>query len=90
MNPYNPPRKGEKQTCKKCRWLPICIDPCDDCKNSEVVDDDGELLPGKEYCQFEQGEKDCRKIAGDKCQQYEPRLASSVDLELKRRMDALR
>ena len=82
MNPYNPPKKGEKQSCRKCRWLPVCIDPClPDCENADVVDSNCELPPGKKYCEFEQGDKECRKIAGKTCETYEPRLPG-VDLQL--------
>ena len=80
MNPYNPIKSGEKKSCRKCRWIEICIDPCDDCVNMDVVDADGNLLPGKDYCPFEQGSKECRKIAGTNCRQYEPKLNSAVDL----------
>lgn len=81
MNSDNQPKKEEEQSCGKCRWLPVCIDPCTDCKNLDVVDDDGELLPGKEFCELEQGSKECRKIAGPTCKEYEPTL-HGVDLQL--------
>ena len=69
----------EKQSCFKCRWIEICIDPCDDCQNFDVTDDKGNLLPGKKYCSFEQGSKKCRQIAGTYCKQYEPKLTVSPD-----------
>ena len=64
-----------KQSCGKCRWLPVCIDPCDDCENMNVLDDAGNLLSGKEYCNLEQGDKECRKITGPTCKDYEPKLS---------------
>jgi hypothetical protein len=88
MNPYNKPKEGDIQSCRKCRWIRVCVDPCDDCENMDVVDGNGNLLPGKEYCPFEQGSKECRKLAGKTCQQYEPKLQSSVDLEVIRCLES--
>lgn len=71
MNPYNLPKKGEKQSCRKCRWRIVCIDPCTDC----------EIINAGIECDFEQGDKECRKIAGKTCKQYETKLPG-VDLQL--------
>jgi hypothetical protein len=89
MNPYNPPKKGGTPNCKDCRWRPICIDPCDDCPNMDVVDENGDLLPGKEYCPYEQHSKKCNKIIAPVCNQFEPSLGS-VDLRLNKALDSLR
>lgn len=88
MNPYNPPKKGIEPNCKNCRWLPVCIDPCDDCVNMSVLDEDGMLLPGKDYCPHEQHSKACNKVAAKTCKSFEPRLGG-VDLRLKATMDRL-
>ena len=69
MTTYNQPKNGGAKSCKKCRWLPVCIDPCDDCKK---------LVTG---CNLEQGDDECRKIAVAGCKRYEHKLPG-VDLQL--------
>ena len=72
MNVYNPPTTGQKRICDNCRWVEICIGPWDDCELFNVTDENGELLPGKEYyCLHDQGDKNCRKIAAKDCPSFE-------------------
>lgn len=84
MNLYNPPIKGKVKNCRDCRWVEICIDPCDDCPNMNAVklDLSGEPIP-ETLCPFEQGDKDCRKIVAPTCESFEPRLAG-VDFKVAR------
>lgn len=63
-----------KKACKNCRWIPSCIDPCDDCVNMDVVDGEGNLLPGKDYCPYEQHSKECEKICIKTCESFTPKL----------------
>ena len=82
MNPYNPPVPGKKQTCRKCRWEEICIDPCDDCPNMKAVKFDSKGNPHlNTLCPHEQSDKNCVKIVAPTCKQYEPKL-NGVDLKL--------
>jgi hypothetical protein len=63
-----------EKSCKNCRCLPSCIDPCDDCINMDVVDADGNLLPGKEYCPYEQHSEECERICASTCRSFTPKL----------------
>jgi len=74
-----------KRTCNNCRWYPVCIDPCDDCKiynstkykpaDGRIVgfDDcegDGEIVE-ETLCPHEQHDKKCNKIAAITCEDFE-------------------
>jgi hypothetical protein len=51
------------QSCKRCAWFEVCIDPCaGECPN---------LLGGEDCCQQEQGSYECQKIIGIVCSSFE-------------------
>jgi hypothetical protein len=54
-----------------------------------VTNENGELLPGKEYCPNDQGDERCRKIAAKDCVSFEPHLIG-VDLQLIRIKESLK
>lgn len=81
VNPYNKTPEGVKPSCYICRWEEICIDPCDDCINMKNLKFEGDKLVEGTLCKFEQGDHRCRKIAGNTCKSFEPKLGG-VDLEL--------
>lgn len=61
-----------KQSCKHCAWLETCIDPCsEECPNMQVLDSKGELIEGKDYCDFEQGSEECQSIIGKVCTSFQ-------------------
>ena len=61
-----------KQSCKQCAWKNACTDPCsDECPNMQVLDSIGELIEGKDYCEFDQGSSKCQKVIGAVCKQFE-------------------
>jgi hypothetical protein len=63
-----------KKNCRQCFYRRTCFDPCDGCTNFDVVDEDGNLLPGKDYCQHPQGSAKCQAIAAQTCESYEPAI----------------
>jgi hypothetical protein len=78
-------RRGTKmvlRNCRKCRWVEVCIDPCDDCPNMNAVklDASGEPIP-ETFCPYEQGDKNCHRVVAPTCESFEPRLAG-VDLKV--------
>jgi hypothetical protein len=40
----------------------------------DVVDDNGSLLPGKEYCPYDQHSPECEKICISTCTSFTPKL----------------
>jgi hypothetical protein len=92
----------KQRTCNNCRWYPICIDPCDDCKifnsikfklpsgeivNSEDYDGEGEIIE-ETLCPHEQHDKKCNKIAAITCEEFEYSLDGN-DPELEKIMKSL-
>lgn len=92
----------KQKTCNNCRWYPICIDPCDDCKifnsikfklpsgeiiNSEDYDEEGEIIE-ETLCPHEQHDRKCNKIAAVTCNEFEYSLEGN-DPELTKIMKSL-
>ena len=92
----------KQKTCNNCRWYPICIDPCDDCKifnsvkfklpsgetiNSEDYDGEGEIVE-ETLCPHEQHDKNCNKIAAITCEEFEYPI-DGIDHELIKIMKSL-
>jgi len=76
---------NEQKSCKTCRWITVCIDPCDDCPNMLNVKFDENHNPIEDtLCKFEQGDSNCRKVAGINCKQYQRKLKSKFDPQVEK------
>ena len=51
-----------EKSCYNCRWLSVCIDPCDGCIK---------LLHEDDVCHYEQGDRNCRQSAHITCDDWE-------------------